>query len=263
MKIIRIILLLPIFSLVSLLCILTPASAIYILPLGDLYESLAFAAFFLLLCTYIRASEPHFHSRPCTPVQACKIFQFPAIMLLVVIITEITEAKGVYCEAETKVYFAKIWCTILKSVTTILAIATLLPLFKTHLPLLRTLPLPHSPTTQLLAFKGIVLLNVLQTLIFSFLTPHLSATNKLMTLDLTVVIPRLLLSVEMVGFAGVFWWVYGVGGYVVGTAGRGNSEGGWKALGQALNVVGFVEEMVREVKGKGWRGRGKGCGGEV
>ncbi|PQE19006.1 DUF300 domain-containing protein [Rutstroemia sp. NJR-2017a WRK4] len=253
-QIIRIILLLPIFSLISLLCILFPSSAISILPLADLYESLSFAAFFLLLLTYLSSAAPH--SQPCTPTQALKIFQFPFIMLLVLLITEITQAKGIYCEAETKPYFAKLWVTILKALTTVIAIATLLPIFKQNHKLLGTMQRKRSPIMQLLAFKGIILLNFLQTILFSFLTPHLSATNKLTTLDLTIVIPRLILSVEMVVFAGVFWWGYGVEEYVVG----GKKEGGLRALGQAVNVLGFVGEMVKEVKGRG--GEGEGVGGK-
>ncbi|KAM3068496.1 hypothetical protein ACMFMG_009635 [Clarireedia jacksonii] len=258
-QIIRITLTLPIFSLISLLCILSPSSAIYILPLADLYEAFSFAAFFLLLCTYIRDAQAHSLTASASPVQtykaALKIFQFPAVMLLVVVITEITEALGVYCDTQTKVYFAKLWCTILKALSTVVAIVTLLPFYKRTLPVIRS----RSPTAKLLAFKGIVFLNFIQTLLFSFLTPHLSPTNKLTTLDLTVVIPRLVLSIEMVIFAAVFVKVYGVGEYLVAGGGRGIGKGeggvlGWKAFAQAGNAVGFVGEMVREVRGRGGEG---------
>lgn len=107
---------------------------------------------------------------------------------------------------------------------------------------------------KLLAFKGIVFLNFVQTTLFSFLTPHLSPTTKLTTLDLTIGIPHLIVSLEMVIFSIVFLKVYGVGEYTVGSA---NYQGGFmgiKAIAGAANVIGFVGEMVREVMGKNERG---------
>ena len=37
------------------------------------------------------------------------IFQYPVVALAVAVLTDITEAAGVFCDFETKPYFAKIW----------------------------------------------------------------------------------------------------------------------------------------------------------
>ena len=37
------------------------------------------------------------------------IFQYPVVALLAAIATDITQAAGVYCQYESKTYFAKIW----------------------------------------------------------------------------------------------------------------------------------------------------------
>ena len=37
------------------------------------------------------------------------IFQYPVVAVLVAIATDITEAANVYCQFETKPYFAKLW----------------------------------------------------------------------------------------------------------------------------------------------------------
>lgn len=40
------------------------------------------------------------------------IFQYPAMALAVAIETDITQAAGVFCEYETKAYFAKLWVSL-------------------------------------------------------------------------------------------------------------------------------------------------------
>ena len=40
------------------------------------------------------------------------IFQYPVVALGVAIATDITEAAGVFCEYETKAYFAKLWVSL-------------------------------------------------------------------------------------------------------------------------------------------------------
>jgi hypothetical protein len=37
------------------------------------------------------------------------LFQYPVVALLAAILTDITQAAGVYCEYESKPYFAKLW----------------------------------------------------------------------------------------------------------------------------------------------------------
>lgn len=37
------------------------------------------------------------------------LFQYPVVALVVAVLTDITEAAGVFCQFETKPYFAKLW----------------------------------------------------------------------------------------------------------------------------------------------------------
>lgn len=56
-RIMRIIFMVPIFSLISFLSVAFYDSAIYIKPVEDVYEAIALASFFLLLCEYIQENE--------------------------------------------------------------------------------------------------------------------------------------------------------------------------------------------------------------
>ncbi len=37
------------------------------------------------------------------------IFQYPAVAVLVAILTDVTQAAGVYCQYISKPYFARLW----------------------------------------------------------------------------------------------------------------------------------------------------------
>ncbi|KAI9642506.1 hypothetical protein NHQ30_009311 [Ciborinia camelliae] len=255
-QIIRIISTIPIFSTVSFLCICFQKSVIYISPINDLYEAFAFAALFILLYTYVLEENQNrtFSGKDSQvpPIQrtAIQIFQFPALMFIVFLIQEISEATGTYCDTETKIYFAKLWCTILRMGSPAIAIVGLLRFYKST----KSLTSSRKPMSKLLALKGIVFLNFVQTTVFSFLTPHLSPTTKMATLDLTIGIPHLLLSLEMVISSIVFLKVYSVREYIVGGATYQGGFMGIKAIAEAANIIGFVGEMVREVMGKDERG---------
>lgn len=114
-RIIRIIFMIPVFATISFLCIHFEEASAYISPVNELYEAFAFAAFFQLLYTYV-LEETHARSfseqaSQLPPIRktAVQIFQFPAIMFIVFLIEEISEAKGTYCETEIKIYFTRIW----------------------------------------------------------------------------------------------------------------------------------------------------------
>jgi hypothetical protein len=47
----------PVFSLVSFLSVAFYDTAIYIKPVEDLYEAIALASFFLLLCEFVQENE--------------------------------------------------------------------------------------------------------------------------------------------------------------------------------------------------------------
>jgi Organic solute transporter Ostalpha len=123
----------PVFAVVSFLSVAFNDAAIYLKPVAGLYEAFALAGFFILLCAFVQEDDnerefffqssgttKHYlvllpplsvsHSA-LTSVKAATIgaFQFPVVMLIVLIVTCITQAAGTYCETSNKVYFAHIW----------------------------------------------------------------------------------------------------------------------------------------------------------
>ncbi|TGO52319.1 hypothetical protein BCON_0143g00010 [Botryotinia convoluta] len=191
----------PVFATISFLCIHFEEAAAYISPINELYEAFAFAAFFQLLYTYV-LEETHAQSLSGQASQlpqirrtAIQIFQFPAIMFIVFLMEEISEAKGTIL----------IWCVILRIGGTIIAILALLRFYKST----KSLTAARKSLHKLMAFKGI-------TIVFAFLSPRLSPTNKLTTRDLTDGIPNLLVSLEMVIFSILFLKFYIVGEYAKG-----------------------------------------------
>jgi hypothetical protein len=68
-------------------------------------------------------------------------------------------AGGIYCEGSNSIRHANIWITVLKAIVTTIAIVSSIKFYKhmkTHLT-------PHAVMKKLIAFKGIIGLNALQT----------------------------------------------------------------------------------------------------
>ncbi|ATZ50942.1 hypothetical protein BCIN_06g04070 [Botrytis cinerea B05.10] len=251
-QIIRITFMIPVFATVSFLCITFEDAAAYISPINELYEAFAFAAFFQLLYTYV-IEETHAQSftgqasqYPPIRKTAIQIFQFPAIMFIVFLIEEISEAKGTYCETEIKVYFTRIWCVILRICGIIIAMLALLRFYNST----KSLTAARKPLHKLIVFKGIVFINFVQTIVFSFLSSRLSPTNKVTTRDLTDGIPNLLISLEMVIFSIIFIKFYTVSEYAKGSETYQGGFMGIKAIVEAANFIAFIWEMVRLAMGK-------------
>lgn len=132
----------------------------------------------------------------------------------------------------------------------------------------------RQPLPKLIAFKLIVFLNFLQSVcycfaivkfepnsnvlqaIFSFLSSSndLKPTNKITFNDLSVGVPNLILSLEMVLFALAFFYVYRTKPYYFKSGannavplGHGGYQGGFmgiRAYGQAVNFVDILGGMV-------------------
>ncbi|TAQ91110.1 hypothetical protein B7494_g537 [Chlorociboria aeruginascens] len=258
-QLIRIIFTIPVFAVVSLLAVAFEHQAQYITPLTDLYESFAFAAFFLLLCAFVQEDDAERQDFlregwENSNLHTLCVFQFPFVMVVVFAATEITQAIGIYCAESSKLYFAHVWISIIRMISTGLAITSLLKFYKSLKPVIDR----RKPLSKLVTFKGIVFLDFLQTTVFSFLSSSsdLHPTSHLTYLDLTVGIPALITSAEMVIFSLVFLYIYRSheydlktlrsGGKIV-ALGRGGYKGGLfgiKALLQAANIFEWVGGMI-------------------
>ncbi|KAK0122058.1 hypothetical protein ONS95_010322 [Cadophora gregata] len=114
-QIIRIVFMIPVFALCSFLSVVANDAALYVKPIDDLYEAFALATFFLLLCAFVEENDVErqaFFTASGTMKQYTAAtfgaFQFPLLMLILLVVTEITEAAGLYCATSNKPYFAHI-----------------------------------------------------------------------------------------------------------------------------------------------------------
>jgi hypothetical protein len=160
----------PVFAIISFLSVAFPATETYIHPITALYEALALASFFLLLCAFVDENETErqaFFSSTGTQKQHVSAtigaFQFPVVMLILLLVTVITQAMGTFCETSNKFYFAHIWVVIITIISTIAAIMSILRFYKVLKPTINH----RKPLPKLLAFKGIVFLSFLQEVGFS------------------------------------------------------------------------------------------------
>ncbi|PMD33849.1 DUF300-domain-containing protein [Hyaloscypha variabilis F] len=257
-QVIRIIFTIPVFAIMAFLSVAFNDAAIYIKPIEDLYEAFALAGFFLLLCAFVEESDEerqtYFTTSGTTqPYLAATVgaFQFPVVMLILLVVTEITQAIGTYCATSNKLYFAHIWVTIITLISTAVAIMSIIRFYKAQKPVISG----RKPLPKLIAFKGIVFLNFIQNAIFSFLTSSndLKPTTKLTFKDLSIGIPNLILSLEMVIFSLLFLYVYRTKEYYFkhgATAvplGHGGYQGGLlgiRAYGEALNIFDILLGVI-------------------
>ncbi|KAF8861564.1 hypothetical protein BDZ45DRAFT_740340 [Acephala macrosclerotiorum] len=269
-QIIRMIFILPVFAVSALLSVAFNDASIYIQPLTTLYESFALSAFFLLLLAFVQEDDEErqaFFQTSGTmegyrKSQIC-VFQFPVVQFLAFILTEITEATGTYCATSMKPYFASIWVSFINGISTGVAITSVLRFYK----LMKTRVGQRKPIAKLLAFKGIVGITWLQNIVFSFLTSSsdLHPSSKLTYKDLTIAIPNLIVSFEMVIFSLIFLHVYRTSEYnfkkgaTAVPLGHGGYSGGFAGLGaiaQALNISDVVRGIIEAFTGRSSRGAG-------
>lgn len=87
------------------------------------------------------------------------VLQFIPTSIIVWFGSIITLATGTYCAASNNIHFAHIWITVLKFIVTTVAIIAVLRFYKR----MKVQLAPHRAFFKLFAFKGIIGLNVFQT----------------------------------------------------------------------------------------------------
>ncbi|KAF2092690.1 hypothetical protein NA57DRAFT_82054 [Rhizodiscina lignyota] len=268
-QIIRIITIVPSFAIVSFLCVWLDGSPnLYIAPGRDVGEAFPMAAFFLLMTAYIAPNEQSqddcfaqlalldkkgnelgggslvwFHKL------AFMVVQWLPISIILWIATAISLAVGTYCVDSNSIHFAHIWITILRMISTGLAIIAILRFYTRSKPLLKS----RGTLKQLICFKAIVFLNFVQTFIFSFLRSSGALhPSKYFTLnDLSNGLPSLILCCEMAPIALFFFVAYPVKPYSrKGDQWYHGGPLGCYAILQALNPVDIVIELLQGVRAK-------------
>ncbi|OBT56755.1 hypothetical protein VE04_03929 [Pseudogymnoascus sp. 24MN13] len=269
LKIMRVALLVPSYSIICFLCICLPNAAVYLLPWLDVFTASCLAAYFLLLCEYV---SPHDHGRDLffstielkdkrarkQGMDGAKwfrqrwicVFQYVLISVLCAIATVVTEAVGVFCQYKIMPRYAKLWLAIIDSISPTIAFVSVVFValtMKPHMPQQRLI-------FKLLSAKLVVGLGFTQRIIFWILesTPVLNPTDKLTYADLNIGIPALLSCLEMVPISLLVIWAYPVAPYKYGPAGEAcerepgetyprTYQGGFLGVRAFMDVVNPVE----------------------
>ncbi|KAL3458717.1 organic solute transporter Ostalpha-domain-containing protein [Aspergillus heterothallicus] len=271
-KIMKICLLLPLYSITSFLAICFPTAAVSITPWMEVYQALALGSFFLLLCEFLSAGRAsgvnEFFDTYEPPQKAGKpgvtgiewlgkqwlaIWQYPIVALVVAIATDITEALDVYCLESNNVHFAHIWLTVIGIVSVTVAVISILVFYKGLKAHLKT----HSPLAKLLAFKLIVGLAFLEEILFTILrsTDVLKPTATLSQADTDIGIPHLVICIQMVPFALFFPYAYSVSPYI-GQTPYARSASAWIGLLNPMEILRAMKVAVTLEAQKRKRGRG-------
>ncbi|KAI5259381.1 DUF300-domain-containing protein [Aureobasidium subglaciale] len=233
--IIRILLMIPIYSTVSFLSYLYYKHSIYFEVLRDCYEAFAIASFFTLLCHYIAPNlhEQKDYFRQVKPInwfwgvfglQKCtggkdkgilriprsgltwfnvvwfSVFQYALVRVLFTIVSVVSEALDRYCEASLHPAFAHIWVMVIEGASVTVAMFMLVQFYLQ----LKVDLAEHRPFLKVLCIKLVIFFSFWQSLVISFLSSSsgpLQPTNKISYPDIKVGIPSMLLCVEMAIFA--------------------------------------------------------------
>ncbi|KAF6824615.1 duf300 domain-containing protein [Colletotrichum musicola] len=233
-KILRISLIIPSWSIISFLAITFPVAQVYLQPWLEFVQAICLGTFFLLLCEFVSPSAQHRDvffaalavkdKKSPTGTQDglqwfrrlwFSIFQYPVISLFVAILTAITQAAGVYCQFASKTHFAKLWLSIINSASLTIALTVVIRFFMQ----LKSDLAHHQPLAKFLAFKLVVSLTFLENIIFWILRDvgALNPTATMTWADLNIGIPSMLICIEMLPLAIFFHYAYSYRPYVIGS----------------------------------------------
>ncbi|KAH7215430.1 organic solute transporter Ostalpha-domain-containing protein [Fusarium oxysporum] len=231
-EVIRILFMVPVYSIACVCSIIFYRQHIYIAATYEFYESLVIAAFFLLLCqilhvrlailqTDLAELQPKPWIPPIRLVAYCfgnrtgkalngqiwfnticvGVLQFCVVKFLGALVKCITEAAGVYCKELNSASHAKIWVMVVEIISMVSAMMCLLQFYKE----IRHRIAEHQPMLKFLAIKLVIMVFYIQSFIFSFTTKPggpVKPTAHISYPSWAVGIPNTLLCIEMV-FASV------------------------------------------------------------
>ncbi|KAI9753215.1 MAG: Phosphatidylglycerol/phosphatidylinositol transfer protein [Chaenotheca gracillima] len=245
--IIRILFMIPIYSIVSFLSFLYYRHAVYFQVIRDCYEAIAIASFFSLLCYYIGPTlhdqKDFFRALPVRgwilPISWFKrccggdrgiwrtprsgltwfnivwlgVYQYCFVRVFFTLISLVTQVAGVYCEESISPAFAHVWVMVFEAASVTVAMYCLVQYYIQ----LKSELAPHKPGLKIACIKLVIFLSFWQTLMISFLTSAktnlVKPSDSVDYADLTVGIPSILLCVEMALFAILHIWAFPFKGY--------------------------------------------------
>ncbi|KAL4947993.1 organic solute transporter Ostalpha-domain-containing protein [Aspergillus filifer] len=238
--IIRILFMIPIYSLTAWLSTFFYKNAVYFDLLGNSYEAFAISAFFTLLCHYIapdlhsqkdyfRTIQPRNWVWPIPWLQKCSggqngiwrvprsgltwfnviwvgIYQYCLLRVLTTIVAIIAQKSNVYCEESLNPAFAHIWILCIECAAVSVAMYCLIQFYIQ----IKGIISEYSPFLKILSIKLVIFLSFWQSSILSLLYSSgvLKPSEKIATPDLKITIAELIISFEMVVFAVLHLWSF-------------------------------------------------------
>ncbi|KAL4890094.1 organic solute transporter Ostalpha-domain-containing protein [Aspergillus ambiguus] len=286
--IIRILFMVPIYSLVAWLSTFFYKKAVYYDVLGDCYEAFAISAFFSLLCHYIapdlhtqkdyfRGIDPKPWIMPVNWFKKCcggdrgiwrtprsgltwfniiwvGVFQYCLLRVLMTIVAVVTQYFDLYCEESLNPAFSHVWVLVIECIAVSIAMYCLIQFYVQ----IKDDIAQYRPFLKILSIKLVIFLSFWQSSLISFLQSSgaIKATKKINSSDLRVGLPNLLISIEMAIFAVLHLWAFAWKPYSLEKGGflennKGTYQGGrfgFKALLDALNPVDLVKAIGRSFR---------------
>ncbi|KAI9642371.1 hypothetical protein NHQ30_009175 [Ciborinia camelliae] len=233
--IIRILFMVPIYSVASCLSFWQYWHEIYYSVISECYEAFAIASFFALLCHYIapdlhnqkvyfRSATPKPWVFPVSFMRGCcggdrgpwrtprsgltwfniiwsGVYQYCFIRITMTVLAVVTQYFGKYCDSSDSPVFAHIWILVIEGAAVTIAMFCLIQFYIQ----LRSDLAPHKPFLKVVAIKAVIFLSFWQSFAISILMSStlgiVTPTKYLAYPDLKIGIPNLLLCIEMAIFS--------------------------------------------------------------
>ncbi|KAI5296417.1 hypothetical protein KEM52_002829 [Ascosphaera acerosa] len=282
-SIMRILFMVPIYSVVSFLSLYFYRKSVYFEVLRDCYEAFAIASFFSLLCNYVgddlhdqknyfREAVPKPWMWPIRSFKRCcgewlwrtprsgltqfniiwvGVFQYCFIRLATTAVTVITEAFRKYCIDSNSPQFAHLWVSIVQAIAVTIAMYCLIQFYTQ----LKEDIAQHKPLLKLISIKLVIFLSFWQSIILNWLIAggKIHPTKKIAYSDIKVAITGLLLTLEMALFSVLHFFAFSARPfYLKNLGGKAQQyQGGWfgiLAWVEAFNPWDFLKAGARGLR---------------
>ncbi|KAL3474446.1 organic solute transporter Ostalpha-domain-containing protein [Aspergillus californicus] len=230
LKIMRIATLFPLYTLYSFLSICFPNAYVYMVGWTKVFQGVALYWFLMLLCDFAVPDAQHraeFFASLRIPTRLGKaktrdglsmlksvwffVLQYPIVTFILAIVQSVTQARGTYCLEGKTANFAHLWLTVIGIISLAMAMIAILRFHGK----LQAYTKEHKPMMKLLAFKMVVGLEFLEQIVFMVLdsTSTLNPSATLSYADTIIGIPTLIICLQVVPFAFLFYYAYSIKPY--------------------------------------------------
>ncbi|KAJ5378713.1 hypothetical protein N7509_011832 [Penicillium cosmopolitanum] len=246
--IIRILWMVPVYSVVAWISILFYHDAVYFEVIGNCYEAFCIAAFFGLMCHYIapdlhsqkdyfRGIQPKTWLWPLNHFQKWKwcggerlwrnprsgltwfniiwtgVFQYCVLRVLMTVVSVLAQVGGRYCEESMSPAFAHVWVIVFESISVSIAMYCLIQFYYQ----IKDDISEHKPFMKILSIKLVIFLSFWQSTLISILVTMgaINSTPQIALADLKYGLPELLINIEMAIFSFLHLWAFAWKPYAV------------------------------------------------